>query len=153
MCLADLIWPIFRKLALIEALDAGIAGGRLPGHRRARDAKAIRWHGEAQDKLYDQIAPGAPNALGLIVREPVGVVAAVLPWNFPLLMLGGRSDRRSPPAIRWWSGPRDDQSFNAAGRGNRLAGRGPPGVLNVVTGTAPAGARRWRGTWTWMRSL
>ena len=36
------------------------------------------------DKLYDSIAPTGPDALGMIVREPIGVVGAVLPWNFPL---------------------------------------------------------------------
>ncbi len=45
------------------------------------------WHAEAIDKLYDQTAPVGEDAMALVVREPIGVVGAVLPWNFPLLML------------------------------------------------------------------
>src|ERR687897_3815069 len=48
--------------------------------------KTFRWYAEAADKLYDSIAPTGQDALGLIVREPIGVVGAVLPWNFPLMM-------------------------------------------------------------------
>ena len=47
----------------------------------------LEWHAEAADKLYDQISPSGDDALGLIVKEPLGVVACVLPWNFPLMML------------------------------------------------------------------
>jgi gamma-glutamyl-gamma-aminobutyraldehyde dehydrogenase/4-guanidinobutyraldehyde dehydrogenase/NAD-dependent aldehyde dehydrogenase len=46
----------------------------------------IRWYGEATDKIYDQVAPSPEDSLALITREPVGVVAAVIPWNYPMLM-------------------------------------------------------------------
>ena len=46
----------------------------------------IQWHAEAIDKIYDQISPSGNSALGLIQREPIGVAACVLPWNFPMLM-------------------------------------------------------------------
>ncbi|HAV35231.1 MAG TPA: aldehyde dehydrogenase PuuC, partial [Massilia sp.] len=46
----------------------------------------IRWYGEAIDKLYDQVAPSPEDSLALITREPVGVVAAIIPWNYPMLM-------------------------------------------------------------------
>ena len=48
--------------------------------------KTFRWYAEAIDKVFDAVAPTGPDALGLIVREPIGVVGAVVPWNFPLLM-------------------------------------------------------------------
>jgi 4-guanidinobutyraldehyde dehydrogenase/NAD-dependent aldehyde dehydrogenase len=49
-------------------------------------ARSIAWFAEAIDKVYDEVAPTGPDALALITREPVGVVGAIVPWNFPLLM-------------------------------------------------------------------
>lgn len=48
--------------------------------------ECIRWHAGAADKIYGQLSPSGPGVVSMIEREPVGVVAAVLPWNFPLLM-------------------------------------------------------------------
>jgi len=48
--------------------------------------RCITWYAEAIDKLYDEIAPTGPDALAMITREPVGVVGAIVPWNFPLIM-------------------------------------------------------------------
>ena len=48
---------------------------------------AIKWRAETTDKLYDQTASVGDGALSVIVREPIGLVGVVLPWNFPLLML------------------------------------------------------------------
>ena len=47
----------------------------------------IKWHAEAVDKIYDQMAPASDDHIAMIVREPIGVVGCVLPWNFPLLMM------------------------------------------------------------------
>jgi 4-guanidinobutyraldehyde dehydrogenase/NAD-dependent aldehyde dehydrogenase len=49
-------------------------------------ARCIAWYAEAVDKIYDEVAPTGHDALALITREPVGVVAAIVPWNFPLIM-------------------------------------------------------------------
>lgn len=85
--LAKLIARNRRELAVMECLDSG---------KPIRDCElidipevinTIKWHAEAIDKIYDQTAPVGDDALAIVVREPVGVVAAVLPWNFPLLML------------------------------------------------------------------
>jgi acyl-CoA reductase-like NAD-dependent aldehyde dehydrogenase len=74
------------ELALLETLDMGkpissSAGGDIPG-----SIQAIQWYAEAADKVYDEIAPYRPDSVSLITREPIGVVAAVVPWNYPLLM-------------------------------------------------------------------
>ena len=74
------------ELALLETLDVGkpisvSAGGDIPGA-----IQAIQWYAEAADKVYDEIAPYRPDSVSLITREPIGVVAAVVPWNYPLLM-------------------------------------------------------------------
>jgi hypothetical protein len=49
-------------------------------------ANTIRWNGEAIDKILDEIPHTEPNSLALVTREPAGVVGAIVPWNFPLVM-------------------------------------------------------------------
>ncbi|NBA98382.1 aldehyde dehydrogenase [Pseudomonas sp. R5(2019)] len=83
---AALIEAHAEELALLETLDMGkpindALNVDLPGA-----ARAIRWYGEAIDKVYDEVATTAHDELGLVTREPVGVVAAIVPWNFPLVM-------------------------------------------------------------------
>ncbi len=83
---ADLILKNADELALLETLDMGkpIANARNADVRAV--AECVRWYGEAVDKIYDEVAPTPKTALALITREPLGVVGAVVPWNFPLLM-------------------------------------------------------------------
>ncbi len=85
--LCKLITRNRRELAVMESLDSG---------KPIRDCElidipetihTIKWHAELIDKIYDQTAPGGQDSIAMIVREPIGVVGAVLPWNFPLLML------------------------------------------------------------------
>ncbi len=83
---ADLLEAHREELALLETLDMGKPIGDsltvdIPGA-----ARALRWSGEAIDKIYDEVAATPHDQLGLVTREPVGVVAAIVPWNFPLMM-------------------------------------------------------------------
>jgi 4-guanidinobutyraldehyde dehydrogenase/NAD-dependent aldehyde dehydrogenase len=83
---AELLEQHASELALLETLDMGkpisdALDVDVPGA-----ARALRWSGEAIDKIYDEIAATSHDQLGLVTREPVGVVAAIVPWNFPLLM-------------------------------------------------------------------
>jgi 4-guanidinobutyraldehyde dehydrogenase/NAD-dependent aldehyde dehydrogenase len=83
---ADLLEAHSEELALLETLDMGkpisdALAVDLPG-----SIDSIRWCGEAIDKIYDEVAATAPDQLGLVTREPVGVVAVIVPWNFPLMM-------------------------------------------------------------------
>ena len=83
---ADLLEAHKEELALLETLDMGkpisdSLAVDIPGA-----ARALRWSGEAIDKVYDEVAPTPHDQLGLVTREPVGVVAAIVPWNFPLMM-------------------------------------------------------------------
>jgi 4-guanidinobutyraldehyde dehydrogenase/NAD-dependent aldehyde dehydrogenase len=84
--LADLILEHRDELALLETLDMG----KPIRYSRSVDVPAaqncIRWYGEAVDKIYDQVAPTGQDSLALITREPVGVVVAVIPWNYPMIM-------------------------------------------------------------------
>lgn len=136
--LADLIMENVEELAVMEALDAGKPITDCLEIDVPETANCIRWHGEAQDKLYDQIAPTSPDAVAMIVREPVGVVAAVLPWNFPLMMMAWKIG----PALATGNSvvvkPAEDTSLTALRLAELAVEAGvPPGVMNVVTGMGP----------------
>ena len=83
---ADLLEANKDELALLETLDMGKPIRYSGAVDVVGAARSIRWSGEAIDKIYDEIAPTAHNEIGMITREPVGVVAAIVPWNFPILM-------------------------------------------------------------------
>jgi gamma-glutamyl-gamma-aminobutyraldehyde dehydrogenase len=133
--LAALIEDNLTELAVMEVIDAGKPITDCLEIDVPETASCIRWHAEAQDKLYDQIAPSAPDAVGMIMREPVGVVAAVLPWNFPLMMMAWKIG----PALATGNSvivkPAEQTSLTALRLGQLALEAGvPPGVLNVVTG-------------------
>jgi 4-guanidinobutyraldehyde dehydrogenase / NAD-dependent aldehyde dehydrogenase len=132
---ADLIAKNADELALLETLDMGkpIANAR-HGDLRAV-AECVRWYGEAIDKLYDEIAPTAKTALALIAREPIGVVGAVTPWNFPLLMAAWKF----APALAAGNSvvlkPAEQSPLSALRVAELAVEAGiPPGVFNVVPG-------------------
>jgi len=84
--LAELMLKHAGELALLETLDMGKPIRDSSSIDVPAAANCIAWNGEAIDKLYDQVAPTDPNVVAMITREPLGVVGAVVPWNFPLLM-------------------------------------------------------------------
>lgn len=123
------------ELALLESLEAGKPIGECFNVDIPDTANTIRWHGEAIDKLYDAVAPTGKDVMATVTREPIGVVAAVLPWNFPAMMAGwklgpalatGNSIILKPAAQTSMSTIRIAELALDAGI--------PPGVLNVVTG-------------------
>ena len=83
--LADLMQANKHELALLDTLDMGkpitSALGDIGGA-----INCLRYTAESIDKLYGEVAPTGDDHLGLIVREPLGVVASIVPWNFPLMM-------------------------------------------------------------------
>jgi 4-guanidinobutyraldehyde dehydrogenase/NAD-dependent aldehyde dehydrogenase len=83
---AELIQSQAEELALLETLDMGKPIADSTRIDIPAAARSIAWFAEAIDKVYDEVAPTGPDALALITREPVGVVGAIVPWNFPLLM-------------------------------------------------------------------
>jgi len=83
---ADLLRQNVEELALLETLDMGKPIGDSSSIDIPGAAQAIHWTAEAIDKVYDEVAPTPNDQLGLVTREPVGVVGAIVPWNFPLLM-------------------------------------------------------------------
>lgn len=83
---AGLIDQHSEELALLETLDMGkpISDSLLIDVPEARNS--IAWNAEAIDKIYGEIAPTGGNELGLVTREPLGVIGAIVPWNFPMAM-------------------------------------------------------------------
>jgi delta 1-pyrroline-5-carboxylate dehydrogenase len=72
----------------MESLEAGKPISDCAGVDLPDLVMTMRWHAEACDKIYDQLSPSGSGFVGMVVREPIGVVGAVLPWNYPLMMAG-----------------------------------------------------------------
>ena len=133
--LADLIETNAEELALLDSLEAGKPITDCREADLPETIKAFRWYAEAADKLYDAIAPTGQDALGLIVREPIGVVGAVLPWNFPIMM----ASWKAAPALAAGNSvvikPAELTSLSTIRLAELAAEAGlPDGVLNVVPG-------------------
>ena len=139
---AELILEHREELALLESLDVGkpisdTLAVDVPGA-----ARTIRWYAEAIDKTHDEIAPAPRSALALVTREPLGVIGAVVPWNYPLII----SSWKIAPALATGNSvvlkPAEDSALSALLLAELGAEAGlPDGVLNVVPGRGPvAGA-------------
>lgn len=126
-------------LAVMESLDSGKPVNECLTVDVPETLHVLRWHAETIDKLYDQTAPVGAEAMAMIVREPVGVVGCVLPWNFPLLMLAWKIGPALAAGCSVIVKPAEDTSLTAI-RVAQLAHEAgiPAGVLNVVTGTGKA---------------
>ena len=140
--LADLIEADADAFALLETLDMG---------KPIRDSLAIdvpaavrclRWFAEAADKLYDEIAPTRGDVLAMIRRVPVGVVAAIVPWNFPLVT----AMTKIAPALAAGNSvvlkPSELSPLSALRLGRLAAEAGlPDGVFNVLPGIGAEAGR------------
>lgn len=81
---AELIEDHAEEIALLECIDVGKPIADTTAVDVPAAARTIRWSGEAIDKVYDEISPAPADCLALVQRLPLGVVAAIVPWNFPL---------------------------------------------------------------------
>lgn len=126
------------QLAVLESLDSGKPIRECQMTDVPETIHCLKWHAEAADKLYDQISPSGDNALGLIVREPAGIAACILPWNFPLMMLAWKIG----PALATGNSvivkPAEQTSMSALKIAELAAEAGiPDGVLSVLPGEGP----------------
>lgn len=134
--LADLLEAQSQELAVMESLDSGKPVNECLTVDVPETLNVLRWHAETIDKLYDQTAPVGNNAMAMIIREPVGVVGCVLPWNFPLLMLAWKIGPALAAGCSVIVKPAEDTSLTALRVAELAFEAGlPAGVLNVVTGT------------------
>lgn len=140
--LADLMEEHRDELALLETLDVGKPIGDTTRVDVPLAARTIRWYAEAIDKVSDEVAPVSRSALALVTREPLGVVGAVVPWNYPLII----SAWKLGPALATGNSvvlkPAEESSLSALLLAELASRAGlPDGVLNVVPGLGPvAGA-------------
>jgi len=82
--LATLITENCDELALLESLDMGKPVMDAVNIDIGGAAAILAWYAESADKIYDEVAPTGSSSVAMITREPIGVVAAIVPWNFPL---------------------------------------------------------------------
>ena len=132
---ADAIEANSTELATLESLDAGKPISDCLSFDLPDTVKTFRWYAEATDKIFDAIAPTGPEALALIQSEPVGVVGAVLPWNFPLAMAAWKAAPALAAGNSLVIKPAELTSLSAIRLAEIGAAAGiPDGVLNVVPG-------------------
>jgi len=127
------------ELAALDCVDAGKPITECLNTDMPATLDTFKWYAEAVDKCFGRIAPTGPDALGLIVKEPIGVVGAVLPWNFPAQMYAwkvapalaaGNSVVVKPAELTSLSAYRMTQLAHQAGV--------PEGALTLVTGLGEA---------------
>lgn len=133
--LAELMTERLEDLAQLESRDTGHPIGDTSSVDVPNAARCFAWYGEAVDKVYGEIAPTAADALALIGREPLGVVGAVVPWNYPLII----SAWKLAPALAAGNSvvlkPAEQSPLSALALAELAAEAGiPDGVLNVVPG-------------------
>ena len=132
---AELIEAQALELAVLGVRDNGTEIGMALKAEPGSAAATIRYYAEAFDKVYGEIAPTAGDVMGLVHKEPVGVVGAIIPWNFPL-MIGAW---KLGPALAMGNSvvlkPAETASLTLIRLAELAHEAGlPEGVLNVVTG-------------------
>ncbi|MDO5704888.1 MAG: aldehyde dehydrogenase [Paracoccus sp. (in: a-proteobacteria)] len=136
--LAKLIGRNARELAVMESLDSGKTIYDCETVDVPETINCLIWHAELIDKIYDQVSPASDDHIALVVREPVGVVGLVLPWNFPLLMLAWKIGPALAAGCSVVVKPAEETPLTALRIAELAAEAGlPPGVLNVVPGSGP----------------
>ncbi|MBY5570713.1 aldehyde dehydrogenase [Rhizobium leguminosarum] len=133
--LAKLIKRNARELAVLESLDSGKTIYDCENVDVPETIHCIKWHAELIDKIYDQVSPASDNHIAMIVREPVGVVGLVLPWNFPLLMLAWKIGPALAAGNSVIVKPAKETTLTALRVAELALEAGvPAGVFNVVPG-------------------
>ncbi|WP_309677590.1 aldehyde dehydrogenase family protein, partial [Pseudomonas sp.] len=132
---ADLILANQEELALLETLDMGKPISDSMNIDIPATANAIRWSAEAIDKIYDEVAATPHDQLGLITREPAGVVAAIVPWNFPLIMASWKFAPALAAGNSFILKPSEKSPLTAIRIAQLALDAGiPKGVFNVLPG-------------------
>ncbi|MCX7645508.1 MAG: aldehyde dehydrogenase [Rhodobacteraceae bacterium] len=136
--LAKLVKRNARELAVLESLDSGKTIYDCETVDVPETINCLIWHAELIDKIYDQVAPASDDHIAMIVREPVGVVGLVLPWNFPLLMLAWKIGPALAAGCSVIVKPAEETPLTTLRMAELAMEAGiPPGVFNVVPGTGP----------------
>ena len=134
--LTKLIKRNARELAVMESLDSGKTIFDCETVDVPETIYCLAWHAELIDKIYDQMAPASDDHIAMVVREPVGVVGLVLPWNFPLLMLAWKIGPALAAGCSVIVKPAEETSLTALRLAELAMEAGiPAGVFNVLPGS------------------
>lgn len=138
---AELIHENLEELALLETLDTGKPIRDSLSVDVPATVNCIQWFAESVDKIYDEVAPTDQNALALITREPLGVVGAIVPWNFPMIMAAWKIGPILAAGNSLVLKPSEKSPLSAIRLAQLASEAGiPDGVFNVVPGLGmPAG--------------
>jgi gamma-glutamyl-gamma-aminobutyraldehyde dehydrogenase len=132
---AELIEANAAEIARLDAVDAGKPITDCEDLDIPDVITYVRWYAEAIDKVFGKISPTGPDALGLITREPVGVVGAVLPWNFPAAMVSWKVGPALAAGCSVIVKPPEQAPLSTLRLAELAAEAGmPEGVFNVVPG-------------------
>lgn len=132
---AEKILAAREELALLECLDMGKPIQYALSVDVAATARTIAWYAEAVDKVYDEIAPTGDSALALITREPMGVIGAIVPWNYPMIMASWKLGPALAAGNSVVLKPSEKSPLTALRLAELAVEAGlPPGVFNVVPG-------------------
>ncbi|MFL5680238.1 MAG: aldehyde dehydrogenase [Chloroflexota bacterium] len=123
------------ELALLESLDVGKPIRDTLAVDVPSAAKTIQWYAETIDKVYGEVGPTGPDALSLVTREPIGVVAAIVPWNYPLIITAWKIGAALATGNSVVLKPASQSPLTALRLAELASEAGlPDGVLNVVPG-------------------
>jgi 4-(gamma-glutamylamino)butanal dehydrogenase len=134
--LCELMTRDARELAVMESLDSGKTIYDCETFDIPDTIHCIKWHAELIDKIYDQVAPASADHIAMVVREPVGVVGLVLPWNFPLLTLAWKIGPALAAGCSLVIKPAAETTLTTLRLAELASEAGlPAGVLNIVPGS------------------
>lgn len=132
---ADLIEANAMEIAVLGVRNNGTEISMALKAEPLSAAATIRYYAEAADKVAGEIAPTSPAALGLVHREPAGVVGAIVPWNFPLMIGAWKLGPALAAGCTVVLKPAETASLTLLRIAELALEAGlPAGVLNVVTG-------------------
>ncbi|HTZ68016.1 MAG TPA: aldehyde dehydrogenase family protein, partial [Roseiarcus sp.] len=132
---AELIREHGEELALLETLDVGKPIANSLGVDVPFCANCIQYYAELADKAADEIAPTGANDVAMVRKEPLGVVGAIVPWNYPLIIAAWKLGPALVAGNSVVLKPAEQSPLGALmlGRLGKEAGL-PDGALNVVPG-------------------
>ena len=138
---ADLMKKNILELGILETLNMGKPITRATGDIAAC-INCTKWYAEAIDKIYDDVAPTGDNIIATITREPIGVVGAVTPWNYPLLMACWKFAPALATGNSFILKPAEQSPLSALRIAELAVEAGmPEGVFNVVPGFGPTAGK------------
>ena len=126
--------------SVLECVDTGKLIGDCIDEVADDAPMHFQWYGELIDKVFGKVAPTDPSITSLIVKEPIGVVAGVVPWNFPLMMAVWKSAPALAAGCSLIIKPAEDTPLTAIRVAQIAKEAGiPDGVFNIVPGFGDTG--------------